>query len=96
MNEKEFINKSWEKFDYIYTKNGEKDVLVEKGRYLIMYSRNSVRERNTTLEKIAKYILENELEVEGPLYMYPKSNILCKAKQEFLVINEFRIKLKDG
>ncbi len=96
MNQEEFFNQNWDKFNYIYSKTGKKDIRVTKGKYLVMYARNSIRERNTTLEKITAYIRENLLEVEGPLYMYPKSNILCKAKQEFLMISEFRIKLKDG
>lgn len=95
MNNENFSSKNWTKFNFIYSKEGKKDTEVEAGKYLVMYARSSIRERDKTIERLNNYIGENNIMVEGPLYMYPKSNILCKSKKEFLMISEFRIKIKD-
>lgn len=93
MEENSFKEKKWDLFDYIYLKEGKKNSEIEAGKYLVMYTRNSIYERKSIMEIFSEYVEKNSFNIEGPLYMFPRSNILCKSKQEFLVVSEFRMKL---
>ncbi|WP_051251551.1 MerR family transcriptional regulator [Psychrilyobacter atlanticus] len=91
--EENFKQKKWELFDYIYLDQGKKNNEIEEGNYLVMYTRNDIHGRKESMKLFVDYIEKNKLEIEGPFYMVPKANILCKSEQKFLVISEFRIKL---
>ena len=93
--EENFKQKKWELFDYIYLDQGKKNNEIEEGNYLVMYTRNDIHGRKASMKLFVDYIEKNELEIEGPFYMVPRANILCKSEQKFLVISEFRIKLSN-
>lgn len=81
-------------FDYIYRDESPKRDSVEEGEYVVLYARNKVGEQKQVVKRIKKYLEAEGLEVEGPMYMYPRANILCREKMDFLMICEYRIKIK--
>lgn len=94
MNQYDFENKDYSSYSYTLMKKSKNDYNVEKGKYLVAYSREGLHKQKEIFEKMLNYIEENNLEVKSSLYVQNKFRIFCKREKNVLPITKSFIKIE--
>lgn len=81
------------KYNRILYPNKKGDFYIEKGRYLIIYSREGLEKQNIIFNKILEYSREKKLKLDSMLYVENKFRIFCKREKKTVVITKSFIKI---
>ncbi|MGL5903880.1 MAG: hypothetical protein ACRCZO_14465, partial [Cetobacterium sp.] len=72
-------------------KNG--DIILEKGSYLVVYSRDGLNKQFEIFKKIKSFLKERKIEHKNEIYVENKFRIFCKRQHKVVLITKSFIKI---
>lgn len=83
------------KYNRVLYPNEKGDFSLEKGRYLVAYSREGLNKQNIIFEKMLEFSKSKDIKLDKILYVENKFRIFCKREKKTVIITKNFIKIVD-